>query len=35
VQADKVEATFEKGVLKVTLPEVEEAKKKKIEVKVK
>ena len=35
VKADKVEATFEKGVLKVTLPKVEEAKKKPIEVKVK
>jgi HSP20 family protein len=35
VKADKVEATFEKGVLKVTLPKVEEAKKKQIEVKVK
>jgi HSP20 family protein len=35
VQADKVEATFDKGVLKVMLPKVEEAKKKKIEVKVK
>lgn len=35
VQADKVEATFDKGVLKVTLPKVEEAKKKQIEVKVK
>jgi len=34
VQADKVEATFDKGVLKVTLPEVEEAKKKQMEVKV-
>jgi len=35
VQADKVEATFEKGVLKISLPKVEEAKKKQIEVKVK
>lgn len=35
VKADKIEATFDKGVLKVTLPKVEEAKKKKIEVKVK
>jgi HSP20 family protein len=35
VKADKIEAAFEKGVLKVTLPKVEEAKKKKIEVKVK
>lgn len=35
VQGDKVEATFDKGVLKVTLPKVEEAKKKEIEIKVK
>jgi len=35
VKADQIEATFEKGVLKVTLPKVEEAKKKEIEVKVK
>ena len=35
VKPDKIEASFEKGVLKVTLPKVEEAKKKKIEVKVK
>ena len=34
VKADKIEAAFDKGVLKVTLPKVEEAKKKKIEVKV-
>jgi len=35
VQADRVEATFDKGVLKISLPKVEEAKKKQIEVKVK
>jgi HSP20 family protein len=35
VQSDKVEATFDKGVLKVTLPKAEEAKKKEIKVKVK
>ena len=35
VKEDKVEATFDKGVLKVTLPKVEEAKKKEIEVKIK
>ena len=35
VQADKVEATFDKGVLKVALPKVEEAKKKQVEIKVK
>ena len=35
VKADQIEATFDKGVLKVTLQKVEEAKKKEIEVKVK
>lgn len=35
VQADKVEASFDKGVLKVILPKAEEAKKKEIEIKVK
>jgi HSP20 family protein len=35
VKSDKIDATFDKGILKVTLPKVEEAKKKKIEVKVK
>ncbi len=35
VKGDKVGATFDKGVLKVTLPKVEEAKKKEIEIKVK
>ena len=35
VQGDKVEATFDKGLLKITLPKVEEAKKKEIEIKVK
>ncbi|MBW2004485.1 MAG: Hsp20/alpha crystallin family protein [Deltaproteobacteria bacterium] len=35
VQSDKVEATFDKGVLKITLHKVEEAKKKEIEIKVK
>jgi HSP20 family protein len=35
VQANKVEATFDKGVLKISLPKTEEAKKKEIEVKVK
>jgi HSP20 family molecular chaperone IbpA len=29
-----IEATFDKGILKITLPKVEEAKKKKIEIKV-
>jgi len=35
VKGDKVEASFDKGILKVILPKVEEAKKKQIEVKVK
>jgi HSP20 family protein len=35
IQSDKVEASFDKGVLKVTLPRTEQAKKKEIEVKVK
>jgi len=35
VKGDMIEATFDKGVLKVTLPKVEEAKKKEIDIKVK
>ena len=35
VQVDKVEAVFEKGVLRVTLPKTEEARKKEIKIKVK
>jgi HSP20 family protein len=35
VQTDKIEATFDKGVLQITLPKTEEAKKKEIEIKVK
>ena len=35
VNTAKVDATFEKGVLQVTLPKTEEAKKKEIEIKVK
>jgi HSP20 family protein len=35
VKTDKIEAAFDKGVLKVTLPKTEDAKKKEIEVKVK
>ena len=35
VKGDKVEATFDKGVLKVIIPKTEEAEKKEIEVKVK
>ena len=34
VKAEKIEAAFDKGVLKVTLPKTEEAKKKEIEIKV-
>lgn len=35
VKSDKIEATFDKGVLKITLPKIEETKKKEIEIKVK
>ena len=35
VKGDKVEAIFDKGVLKVTIPKAEEAEKKEIEIKVK
>jgi HSP20 family protein len=35
VQADKVEASFNKGVLKISLPKAEEIKRKKIDIKVK
>ena len=35
VQADKVEAAFDKGILRITLPKVEEAKKEEIQIKVK
>ncbi|NVM25573.1 MAG: Hsp20/alpha crystallin family protein [Desulfobacterales bacterium] len=35
MQAEKVEATFDKGVLRVILPKVEEAKKKEVTIKVK
>ena len=35
VKGDKINASFDKGVLKVTLPKTEEAKKKEIEIKVK
>jgi len=35
VKADKIDATFDKGVLKITAPKAEEAKKKEIAVKVK
>jgi HSP20 family protein len=35
VQTDKIEATFDKGVLRIALPKTEEAKKKNIKIKVK
>jgi len=35
VKTDMIEATFDKGVLIVTLPKVEEARKKEIDIKVK
>lgn len=35
VKTEGIEAKFDKGVLKVTLPKTEEAKKKEIEIKVK
>jgi HSP20 family protein len=35
VQRDEVEATFEKGVLRVKLPKTEEAKKKEVKIQVK
>ena len=34
VKGDEIEATFDKGILKITLPKIEEAKKKKIEINV-
>ena len=35
IKADKIDASFEKGILQVTLPKTEEGKKKEIEIKVK
>ena len=35
VKTEKIDATFDKGVLKIMLPKTEEAKKKEIEIKVK
>lgn len=34
IEIDKIQASFDKGVLKVTLPKTEEAKKKEIDIKV-
>ena len=34
VQSDKIEASYKNGILKVTLPKTEEAKKKEIKIKV-
>lgn len=34
VQSDKIEANYKKGILKITLPKSEEAKKKEIKIKV-
>jgi HSP20 family protein len=35
VKTDQIEASFDKGVLKITLPKAEEAKKKEIKIKTK
>ena len=35
IKADKIDATFKKGILQIALPKTEEAKKKEIEIKVK
>ena len=35
VKADKIEATFDKGILKITLPKMEETKKKDIKIQIK
>lgn len=35
VKSEKIDAVFEKGILKITLPKLEEEKKKQIEIKVK
>jgi HSP20 family protein len=35
IKADKIEADFDKGILRVMLPKVEEAKKKEVKIKVK
>lgn len=35
IKTDKIDATFNKGILQIALPKTEEAKKKEIEIKVK
>lgn len=35
IKTDKVDATFEKGILQIALPKTEEAKKKEVKIKVK
>jgi HSP20 family protein len=35
VKTDKIEAAFDKGVLRITIPKTEEAKKKEIKIRVK
>jgi HSP20 family molecular chaperone IbpA len=35
VKSDKIDASFDKGVLKITLPKTDEAKKKEIKINVK
>jgi HSP20 family protein len=35
IEEDKTEATFDKGILTITLPKVEKAKKKQVKIKVK
>ena len=35
VKADKIEASFDKGILKISLPKIEDAKKKDIKIQIK